>query len=94
MAAPALRKAIAATYEGLEPEDILCFAGAEEGLYCAMLAALGPGDHAIVHRAQLPVDGNASGHARRVGERRCTPSRNKWQIDIADVRAACSRTRS
>ena len=46
--APALRTTIAATYEGLSAADILCFAGAEEGLYCAMLALLGPGDHAIV----------------------------------------------
>jgi len=36
--APALRRAVAATYAGLAPEDILCFAGAEEGIYCAMLA--------------------------------------------------------
>jgi hypothetical protein len=45
---PALRRAVAATYAGLAAEDILCFAGAEEGLYCAMLALLDPDDHAIV----------------------------------------------
>jgi aspartate/methionine/tyrosine aminotransferase len=44
----ALREAIAATYDGLAAEDILCFAGAEEAIYLAMQVLLGPGDHAIV----------------------------------------------
>ena len=46
--APDLRAAIASTYERRAAEDILCFAGAEEGLYAAMQVLLGPGDHAIV----------------------------------------------
>ncbi|MGJ7040095.1 aspartate/methionine/tyrosine aminotransferase [Shinella sp. BE166] len=46
--APALRDTIATTYDTLSGADILTFAGAEEGLYCAMLALLSPGDHAIV----------------------------------------------
>jgi aspartate/methionine/tyrosine aminotransferase len=46
--APALRAAIAATYETTTPDDVLTFAGAEEGLYAAMLALLGRDDHAIV----------------------------------------------
>ncbi|HEV3152689.1 MAG TPA: aminotransferase class I/II-fold pyridoxal phosphate-dependent enzyme [Candidatus Baltobacteraceae bacterium] len=45
---PELRAAIAATYDRIDPDDVLCFAGAEEGLYCAMYALLEPGDHAIV----------------------------------------------
>ena len=46
--APALREAIAATYQGRKAADILCFAGAEEGLFVAAHALLEPGDHAIV----------------------------------------------
>jgi len=46
--APDLRAAIAGTYDSLEADDILCFAGAEEGIYAAMRVLLGPGDHAIV----------------------------------------------
>jgi aspartate/methionine/tyrosine aminotransferase len=46
--APDLRAAIASTYDRRAAEDILCFAGAEEGLYAAMQVLLGPGDHAIV----------------------------------------------
>ena len=45
---PRLRAAIAATYEGVVVEDVLAFAGAEEGLYCAMHAMLGKDDHAII----------------------------------------------
>lgn len=45
---PALRAAIAATYTTAEPEDILCFAGAEEAIYLAMRTLLEPMDHAVV----------------------------------------------
>jgi aspartate/methionine/tyrosine aminotransferase len=46
--APDLRMAIAATYDQRAADEILCFAGAEEGLYVAMQVLLGSGDHAIV----------------------------------------------
>lgn len=44
----ALLKAVAGTYEQLGPEHILCYAGAEEGLYWLMLTCAGPGDHVIL----------------------------------------------
>lgn len=43
-----LRHIIATTYDTLCENDILCFAGAEEGLYIAMKTILQLGDHAIV----------------------------------------------
>jgi len=45
---PALREAIAGTYDHVSAEEILCFAGAEEALYLAMQVLLNPGDHAVV----------------------------------------------
>jgi aspartate/methionine/tyrosine aminotransferase len=45
---PELRHEIAKTYDTAKPEDILCFAGAEEGVYIAMRVLLNKGDHAIV----------------------------------------------
>jgi aspartate/methionine/tyrosine aminotransferase len=45
---PLLRREIAATYEGLEADDVLVFAGAEEAIFCLANVELGPGDHAIV----------------------------------------------
>ena len=46
--APELRQQIAATFDHIDPDDVLCFAGAEEGVYVAMRVLLKPGDHAIV----------------------------------------------
>lgn len=45
---PKLRSAIAETYSNLSADNILCFAGAEEGVYVAMRVLLEPADHAIV----------------------------------------------
>ena len=45
---PLLRREIAALYAGLEADDVLVFAGAEEGIFCLVNVLLGPGDHAIV----------------------------------------------
>ncbi|MGJ9423286.1 aminotransferase class I/II-fold pyridoxal phosphate-dependent enzyme [Aeromicrobium sp. CF3.5] len=45
---PALREAIASTYDHVAAEDVLCFAGAQEGLAVAFEVLLGPGDHAVV----------------------------------------------
>ena len=45
---PLLRSEIAMLYDDLEPDDVLVFAGAEEGIFCLVNVLLGPGDHAIV----------------------------------------------
>jgi aspartate/methionine/tyrosine aminotransferase len=45
---PLLRAEIAATYDSIEPEDVLTFAGAEEAIFCLMNVAVDPGDHVIV----------------------------------------------
>jgi aspartate/methionine/tyrosine aminotransferase len=44
---PSLRDGIAGTYEGIRPAEILTFVGAQEGIFAAMHALLGPADHAI-----------------------------------------------
>jgi aspartate/methionine/tyrosine aminotransferase len=46
--APDLRAAIAATYEQCATEDVLCFAGAEEGIFALYRALLDRDDHAVV----------------------------------------------
>ncbi len=45
---PLLRRAIAALYDAVDPDEVLVFAGAEEGIFCLVNVLLGPGDHAIV----------------------------------------------
>jgi aspartate/methionine/tyrosine aminotransferase len=48
LGAPWLRATIAARYAGMGTQDLVCFAGAQEGLYATLHALLQPGDHAIV----------------------------------------------
>jgi len=45
---PLLRREIASTYETIEPDEVLTFAGAEEAIFCLMNVLIGPGDHVIV----------------------------------------------
>ena len=45
---PALRAAVASTYDTVDPADVLAFAGAEEGIFAAMQVLLTPDDHAVV----------------------------------------------
>jgi aspartate/methionine/tyrosine aminotransferase len=43
-----LREAIAATYETVDADHVLAFAGAEEAMFWALQELVGPGDHAVV----------------------------------------------
>ena len=45
---PGLREAIAATYAEVSSDDVLGFAGAQEGIVCALRTLLRPADHVIV----------------------------------------------
>jgi aspartate/methionine/tyrosine aminotransferase len=83
---PELRAAIAQTYARIESDDVLCFAGAEEGLYCAMHALLSADDHAIVlvpnYQSMESVPRSicdVSGVALR--------RRDGWAFDMDEVRA-------
>jgi aspartate/methionine/tyrosine aminotransferase len=44
---PGLRETIAGTYDSVAAAEILTFVGAQEGIFAAMHALLGPDDHAI-----------------------------------------------
>ena len=45
---PLLRREIAALYDGIDADEVLVFAGAEEGIFCLANVLLDAGDHAIV----------------------------------------------
>jgi len=45
---PSLLHEIAGTYDAIDEGQLLCFAGAEEGIYTAMRVLLGPDDHCVV----------------------------------------------
>jgi aspartate/methionine/tyrosine aminotransferase len=61
---PELRTAIAEHYSSIAPADVLTLAAAEEGIFVAYHALLGPGDHAVV---ETPCYGSALEVARSTG---------------------------
>lgn len=84
---PVLREQIADTYDNLETQNILCFAGAEEGVYTAMRVLLDKDDHVIVvvpnYQAAetIPLDICAVSGVPLSAD-------DNWSLDIDDVRAA------
>jgi len=87
----ALRQAIASTYDVVTDDDVLCLAGAQEGLYALARVLLGPDDHAVVmvpnyqSAESVPLDICAtSGVALRPD----ASSSDGWRLDVDDVKAA------
>lgn len=91
---PALREEIARLYTSVGPEHVLTFAGAEEGIFLTMHAALQPGDEAIV---VTPVYQSLVSLPRAIGARVVeVPLREEdgWVLDPeAIARARSPRTR-
>ena len=85
--APDLRHEIAGTYDEIDADDVLCFAGAEEGIFAAMQVLLSADDHAIVVTPNYQA-------AETVPAAICEVSGvaldadNDWALDIAALRAA------
>lgn len=84
---PLLRQAIADTYEHADPDDVICFAGAEEALYLAMQVLLGPGDHAIVLTPNYQAAETVPLSLCAVTGIALDPRRD-WALDLAEVAAA------
>jgi len=85
--APTLRSAIASTYEDIGEDEILTFAGAEEGIFAAMNVLLSADDHAIVitpnYQAAETVPGSicqVTGVSLDAGD--------NWNFDLTRVRQA------
>jgi aspartate/methionine/tyrosine aminotransferase len=83
---PELRDAIASTYDAISAEDVLCFAGAEEGIYCAMHALLSADDHAIVLVPNYQSAESIPGFLCEVSGIPLHADRD-WQLDIDELRA-------
>ena len=82
---PELRGAIAGSYERVEPDDVLTLAAAEEGIFIAYHALLGPGEHAVV---ETPSYGSALNLARSTGAD-VTPWQRRhsegWAYDLDEL---------
>ena len=87
LGAPWLRTTIAGQYRSLQPEDLVCFAGAQEGLYAVLHALMAPGDHAVV-----VVPGYQSMETLPLGLGEVTgvalDPQDGWSLDIDQVAAA------
>lgn len=85
---PLLRQEIARLYDSIKADDVLTFAGAEEGIYCAMRVLIEPGDHVIVidpcyqSLATLPEMFGAEITAIQL------LLENEWKLDLEDVKKA------
>jgi aspartate/methionine/tyrosine aminotransferase len=83
-----LRVAIAERYEALDPGQILCCAGAQEGLACVMRALLRPGDHAVVVvPIYQPCEHAVTAICAASGVA-LTEAHGLWRLDIDRVAAA------
>lgn len=88
---PVLRQAIAATYEKIDPDQIVCFAGAQEGIASSMRALLTSEDHAVVLTPNYQS-------AESIPLSICSVTgiglhaENGWAIDLDELRAALQTT--
>jgi len=85
--APDLRRAIAETYDMMSAENILCFAGAEEGVYAAMRVLLDKDDHAIVIVPNYQAAETIPLEICSVSGVALDPD-NNWHLSLDDIRKA------
>lgn len=84
---PLLRQTIADTlYKGLSAENILCFSGAEEGIFCALHALIEPQDHVIVltpcYQSLLEIPKLKGADTSTVTLKK----ENDWRINLDDIK--------
>jgi aspartate/methionine/tyrosine aminotransferase len=89
---PLLRAEIASLYDGIGPDEVLVFAGAEEAIFCLANVALGPGDHAVVtwpgYQSLYEV-GRAAGAEITLHEHR---ESDGWGLDVERLVASLRPT--
>ncbi|HEY7513803.1 MAG TPA: aminotransferase class I/II-fold pyridoxal phosphate-dependent enzyme [Vicinamibacteria bacterium] len=86
---PLLRAEVASLYDGLGPDDILVFSGAQEAIFALANVTLRRGDHAVV---LWPAYQSLHEVARAAGaEVTLVPLRHEaaWRIDVSALEAAC-----
>ena len=85
---PTLRRAIADTYRVVDDDHVLCFAGAQEGIFCAMHALLGPSDHVIVVVPNYQSTEEVPLSICAVTGVELENVDGTWKLDLDNVRAA------
>ncbi len=84
--APDLREAIAATYDDIEPGEVLCFAGASEGIFATNAVLMDPDAHAIVVTPNYQSHESLPGALGSVSGVPLDPD-DGWSLDIDRVAA-------
>ena len=89
---PGLREAVAGTYEQVDADHVLAFAGAEEALFWALQELVGPGDHAVVtvpcYQAMETVTLATGADVSALVPRR----EEGWALDLDELRAVLRPT--
>ena len=88
---PTLRRAIADTYERIGQDDVLTFAGAEEGIFAAMQVLMSADDHAIVITPNYQAAETIPLSIGEVTGISLGPD-NDWSLDVDAVEAAIRPT--
>jgi len=83
---PQLRAQLAKDYAGMDADNILCFAGAEEGIYCALKTILHPTDHAIVFTPCYQSLKSLTQSLCQISTMDLTPQ-DGWALNVDKVRA-------
>jgi aspartate/methionine/tyrosine aminotransferase len=92
---PLLRQEIAtALYPSMQADNILCFAGAEEGIFCALYALSEPGNHVIVltpcYQSLAEIPRSQGAHVTEIP---LLPEQS-WRIDIERIQRAITPSTS
>jgi aspartate/methionine/tyrosine aminotransferase len=85
---PGLRADIAGLYDGLTPDHIFCFAGAEEGIFTTFQALLSQNDHVIVftpcYQSLRDIPATLGCGVTTIELR----EENNWRIDLNTLKSA------
>ncbi|MCH9621376.1 MAG: Capreomycidine synthase [Chlamydiia bacterium] len=88
---PILRKEISKLYNTINQEDVITFAGAEEGIYCSLKSLLTPSDHVIVfepcYQSLKTIPESCGAEISKIP----LEFENGWQIDINKVKVAMKK---
>ena len=89
---PLLRETIAnALYPGLKAENILCFAGAEEGIFATLSVLLSSTDHAIVitpcYQSLLEIPLSKGAGVTQIALK----EEERWRINLGEVKKSITK---
>ncbi len=83
-----LREEVSRLYTSMGSDQVMMFAGAEEGIYCLMRTLIEPGDHVIVIDPCYQSLGDLPRCFGADMTRIALNAQNRWQLDLEEVEKA------